>query len=83
MTLDQFATLCRNRPELQGQWEALSSRAHELISNRVQEAFHKKRPGSDKFFISAKDEMEKACLKADVEHPDLSFRSFKNWILKY
>jgi len=84
VTLDEFSAICQSRRELAPFWQALAEEVHKLVTERVRSRFLDGRgePSEEKFF-AARHELEMACQSTGIEIPDLSFKKFKDWILRY
>jgi len=83
VTLGEFAQVCRGRPELDGLWQKLVDEAHRLVSSKIGFVFFGSENAVEAPFLEAKNKLEEAAMKIGVEYPDLSFKEFKNWILRY
>lgn len=84
MTLEEFSATCQSRADLCPLWQELVTEAHKLISKSVRVKFlGEKKNSSEEKFILAKQGLERACSLAGLEYPDLGFKAFKNWILRY
>jgi hypothetical protein len=83
VTLNEFAALCQRHSELAPLWECFSDEAHKLVANRVRSVFFGDENNPELPLFRAQEALEAACSRAGVECPDLSFRSLKDWILRY
>jgi hypothetical protein len=86
-TLKAFAAKCQGNPGLASLWTELNTEAHSLVSRQAKKVFREKKStcACTEYakFEQAKTALTSACQSAQVEVPDLTLRSFRNWILQY
>lgn len=87
MTLDEFARTCEQSPALRGLWKKLSDAAHRLIRKQLQVSFGKMVNGElkrlERELALVRRSLEQACRDVGINYPDLSAKSFSDWVLRY